>query len=33
MIKPSLSREDALSQAPSAEDGRFRVPRMLDEEA
>jgi Asp-tRNA(Asn)/Glu-tRNA(Gln) amidotransferase C subunit len=28
-----LSAEEALSQAPAAEDGRFRVPRMLDEEA
>jgi aspartyl-tRNA(Asn)/glutamyl-tRNA(Gln) amidotransferase subunit C len=33
VVRPSLSAEDALSQAPAAEDGRFRVPRMLDEEA
>jgi aspartyl-tRNA(Asn)/glutamyl-tRNA(Gln) amidotransferase subunit C len=30
---PCLSREEALSGAPDAEDGRFRVPRILDEEA
>jgi aspartyl-tRNA(Asn)/glutamyl-tRNA(Gln) amidotransferase subunit C len=33
VVKPMLSAEEALSQAPAAEDGRFRVPRMLDEEA
>jgi aspartyl-tRNA(Asn)/glutamyl-tRNA(Gln) amidotransferase subunit C len=33
VVKPSLTAADALSQAPAAEDGRFRVPRMLDEEA
>ena len=27
-----LSPEDALAMAPAAEDGRFRVPRILDEE-
>jgi aspartyl-tRNA(Asn)/glutamyl-tRNA(Gln) amidotransferase subunit C len=27
-----LSRDDALAGAPDAEDGRFRVPRILDEE-
>ncbi|MGI8695387.1 MAG: Asp-tRNA(Asn)/Glu-tRNA(Gln) amidotransferase subunit GatC [Mycobacteriales bacterium] len=32
-VRPSLSREDALAGAPVAEDGRFRVPRILDEEA
>jgi aspartyl-tRNA(Asn)/glutamyl-tRNA(Gln) amidotransferase subunit C len=31
VIKPMLTAEQALSQAPAAEDGRFRVPRMLDE--
>jgi aspartyl-tRNA(Asn)/glutamyl-tRNA(Gln) amidotransferase subunit C len=33
IVMPSLSADEALSQAPAAEDGRFRVPRMLDEEA
>jgi aspartyl-tRNA(Asn)/glutamyl-tRNA(Gln) amidotransferase subunit C len=33
VVGPMLSAEEALSQAPAAEDGRFRVPRMLDEEA
>lgn len=28
-----LSPEDAVSTAPEAEDGRFRVPRIVDEEA
>lgn len=30
--RPSLTAEQALSGAPSAEDERFRVPRILDEE-
>ena len=30
--RPSLSQDDALAGAPDAEDGRFRVPRILDEE-
>jgi aspartyl-tRNA(Asn)/glutamyl-tRNA(Gln) amidotransferase subunit C len=30
---PSLDRDLVLSQAPAAEDGRFRVPRMLEEQA
>jgi aspartyl-tRNA(Asn)/glutamyl-tRNA(Gln) amidotransferase subunit C len=30
---PCLSREEALSGAPDAAGGRFRVPRILDEEA
>jgi len=30
---PGLSREDALAGAPDAADDRFRVPRILDEEA
>lgn len=30
--QPSLSREQALAGAPSAEEGRFRVPRILGEE-
>ncbi|HEX6497745.1 MAG TPA: Asp-tRNA(Asn)/Glu-tRNA(Gln) amidotransferase subunit GatC [Micromonosporaceae bacterium] len=33
VVTPGLSREDALACAPDAEDGRFRVPRILDEEA
>ena len=33
VVTPSLPREDALAGAPAAEDGRFRVPRILDEEA
>ena len=28
---PSLDRDEVLSQAPDAEDGRFRVPRILGE--
>ena len=30
--RPSLRQDQALSGAPDAEDGRFRVPRILDEE-
>ena len=30
-VRPSLDREEVLSQAPAAEDGRFRVPRILGE--
>ncbi|MEL4504593.1 Asp-tRNA(Asn)/Glu-tRNA(Gln) amidotransferase subunit GatC [Luteococcus sp. H138] len=33
VVKPSMSPEQVLSGAPAAEDGRFRVPRILDEEA
>ncbi len=33
VVRPSLSQEDALSGAPQAEDGRFRVPQILGEEA
>jgi aspartyl-tRNA(Asn)/glutamyl-tRNA(Gln) amidotransferase subunit C len=29
---PGLSAEQALAAAPAAEDGRFRVPRILDSE-
>src|SRR3954462_1592346 len=29
----SLPRDEVLAGAPAAEDGRFRVPRILDEEA
>lgn len=32
-VRPSLPAEDALSGAPAAEDDRFRVPRILGEEA
>ncbi len=31
--RPSLDQEQALSGAPAAEDGRFRVPQILGEEA
>jgi aspartyl-tRNA(Asn)/glutamyl-tRNA(Gln) amidotransferase subunit C len=30
--RPSLDRDEVLAQAPAAEDGRFRVPRILGEE-
>lgn len=32
VITPSLDRDAVLAGAPAAEDGRFRVPRILDEE-
>jgi aspartyl-tRNA(Asn)/glutamyl-tRNA(Gln) amidotransferase subunit C len=32
VVQPSLRREDVLAGAPLAEDGRFRVPRILDED-
>jgi aspartyl-tRNA(Asn)/glutamyl-tRNA(Gln) amidotransferase subunit C len=31
--RPSLSQDDVLAGAPDAAEGRFRVPRILDEEA
>jgi aspartyl-tRNA(Asn)/glutamyl-tRNA(Gln) amidotransferase subunit C len=31
-VFPSLSQKDALANAPEAEDGRFKVPRILEEE-
>ena len=31
--RPGLTPEQALAGAPAAEDGRFRVPRILGEEA
>jgi aspartyl-tRNA(Asn)/glutamyl-tRNA(Gln) amidotransferase subunit C len=31
--RPCLTQEEALSGAPDAYEGRFRVPRILDEEA
>jgi aspartyl-tRNA(Asn)/glutamyl-tRNA(Gln) amidotransferase subunit C len=33
VVTPSLTAAEALSAAPAAEAGRFRVPRILDEEA
>ena len=32
VVRPSLSAAAALAGAPAAEDDRFRVPRILDEE-
>jgi aspartyl-tRNA(Asn)/glutamyl-tRNA(Gln) amidotransferase subunit C len=32
-VRPSLPQADALAAAPQAEDGRFRVPQILGEEA
>jgi aspartyl-tRNA(Asn)/glutamyl-tRNA(Gln) amidotransferase subunit C len=31
-VRRSLDRDEVLAQAPAAEDARFRVPRILDEE-
>lgn len=31
-VRPSLTQEQALANAPVAEEGRFGVPRILDEE-
>jgi aspartyl-tRNA(Asn)/glutamyl-tRNA(Gln) amidotransferase subunit C len=31
-LTPCLPRDEVLAQAPAAEDGRFRVPRILDED-
>ncbi len=33
VVRPSLPRDAVLAGAPAAEDGRFRVPRILSEEA
>jgi aspartyl-tRNA(Asn)/glutamyl-tRNA(Gln) amidotransferase subunit C len=33
VVQPCLSQEEALTGAPDAAEGRFRVPRILDEEA
>jgi len=33
VVTPSLPREQVLAGAPAAEDDRFRVPRILGEEA
>lgn len=32
IVRPGLAQDAALAGAPEAEDGRFRVPRILDEE-
>lgn len=32
VVVASLCRDDVLAGAPAAEDGRFRVPRILDDE-
>ena len=31
IVAPCLDRDEVLRQAPATEDGRFEVPRMLDE--
>ena len=33
VVRPGLSAEEALAGAPEAEDGRFRVPQILEEDA
>lgn len=33
VVRPSLDRAEFLAEAPSAEGGRFRVPRILEDEA
>ena len=33
VVVPGLERKDAMAGAPDAEENRFRVPRILDEEA
>ena len=33
VVATSLSRDEVLAQAPAAEDHRFRVPRILEQEA
>src|SRR5262245_34168958 len=30
-VRPGVDRDEVLGQAPAAEDGRFRVPRILGE--
>ena len=30
-VRPTLDRDEVLAQAPAAEEGRFRVPRILGE--
>jgi aspartyl-tRNA(Asn)/glutamyl-tRNA(Gln) amidotransferase subunit C len=29
-VRPSLPRDEVLEMAPAVEDGRYRVPRILD---
>ena len=31
VVGPSLSQEEALQNAPAAEDGRFKVPRIIED--
>jgi aspartyl-tRNA(Asn)/glutamyl-tRNA(Gln) amidotransferase subunit C len=31
-VEPSLSHDEAMAGAPEVEDGRFRVPRIIEEE-
>jgi aspartyl-tRNA(Asn)/glutamyl-tRNA(Gln) amidotransferase subunit C len=31
-VSPTLDRDEVLAEAPAAEDSRFRVPRILDEQ-
>ena len=33
VVRPGLSRDDALAMAPAVEDDKFRVPRILGEDA
>ena len=33
VVRPGLTQDEALACAPAAEEGRFRVPRILGEEA
>jgi aspartyl-tRNA(Asn)/glutamyl-tRNA(Gln) amidotransferase subunit C len=33
VVQPSLTQDEVLAGAPDAAEGRFRVPRILDEEA
>jgi aspartyl-tRNA(Asn)/glutamyl-tRNA(Gln) amidotransferase subunit C len=33
VVRPGLTQQEALAGAPATEDGRFRVPRILGEEA
>ena len=33
VVRPGLTQQEALAGAPAAEQGRFRVPRILDEQA
>ena len=33
VVEPGLTQDEALAGAPDAQDGRFRVPRILEEES